>query len=167
MKFTALWILLLTLLAPIQLFAHSGEKHSEAQTSKQTQVIVIYSKASLDKINEAYQNEVKPIFEKKCFDCHGSGKELPWYGSLPLLSKLIKRDITKAKEHLDFSQDFPFGGHGKPKEDLEALIETNSEGDMPPLRFLSMNWGAKLTDADKQTINDWAQTSLDLLQNQK
>lgn len=143
----------------MELAAHSGER----KTDMHSHANETFPKATLAQINQSYLKEVKPLLEKKCFDCHASGQELPWYGSLPGLSSLLKRDQRKAKEHLDFSQDFPFVGHGDTRADLNALIRSNQKSSMPPQRYLTMHWGAKLTDQDKETINDWAQKSLDAL----
>ena len=76
---------------------------------------------------------MKPIFQKKCLACHGTGNTLPWYASIPGPKQLIQNDIKEAKKHMDMSQDFPFLGHGTPKDDLKALKKTIKKETMPPV----------------------------------
>lgn len=119
---------------------------------------------ALVEINRIYLETVKPIFEKSCFACHSVNMSLPWYHSLPGARALIDHDITEAKEHLDFSNDFPFGGHGSPAEDLEALKKSVSEGTMPPLRYRALHWGSGLTNKESAEILRWIDASKTLLE---
>ncbi|MBK9039223.1 MAG: heme-binding domain-containing protein [Bdellovibrionales bacterium] len=66
----------------------------------------------LSRINELYKDKVKPIFQKKCFDCHSQNTQYPLVLQIPGARQLIDGDIEEAKEHLDFTNDFPFGGMG-------------------------------------------------------
>ncbi|MBK8204899.1 MAG: heme-binding domain-containing protein, partial [Bdellovibrionales bacterium] len=101
---------------PGDAFAHKNHHHSEPPQAPTPQS----QEALLGRINELYKFNVKQIFQKKCFDCHSQNTQYPWYYKIPGAKQLIDGDIEEAKEHLDFSNDFPFGGHGAPSEDLEA-----------------------------------------------
>ena len=141
------------------LLAHEGEKHNDK--AAQTPPVAVY-----EAINQAYLKDVKPIFEAKCHDCHGSGKPLPWYAGLPVIKWLIEYDIREAKEHLDFSDDFPFTGQGTPAEDLKAILKSTKQQNMPPLRYLIMHWNSGLTEVDRQAIDYWAKEGLRVLSQQ-
>lgn len=118
------------------------------------------SQETLEKINNNYLREIKPIFNKKCLDCHGSRRELPWYFALPGAKQLMEYDMREAKEHMDMGNDFPFKGHGTLKDDLEALAKTIKNDKMPPLRYLLLHWDSSLTVEEKQKINIWITNSL-------
>lgn len=156
MKFA---LLLLIVTAQIS-FGHEGTVHGhKAKATTQEQI----PEDVLKLINESYIKDVKPIFQKSCINCHSSSTTYPWYASLPLAKQLIKSDITEAKEHLEMSHDFPFGGHGNPKEDLEAISKSVKEGSMPPLRYRIMHPGSAVSEADQITIQTWVSQSLEKL----
>lgn len=145
--------------------AHEGHNHKpkkpvEAQAADA-------EKLTYAKINEAYIQNVKPIFQRSCFDCHSQSPRIPWYHSVPLVHGLIESDMKEAKVHLDFSNDFPFEGHGSPKEDLEAIGKSVEKGTMPPFRYKVMHWGSGLSADEKKIILKWTGQSIQLLNQAK
>jgi hypothetical protein len=154
-------LVLAFMIIPMKGFAHKGHGHSTGAQPGQSAsgVPEKLDEKTLAEINEAYVQAVKPIFQKKCFDCHSHTVHYPWYYSIPGVRGMIDRDIAEGREHLDFSHDFPFGGHGSPTEDLDAIKETLSEGDMPPLRYQLMHRESGLTAQEKKTILDWIERS--------
>lgn len=126
--------------------AHKGMTHpAGAATSAQ----------ALAEVNASYLRQVKPIFHAKCFDCHGSGKPLPWYAGIPGAKQLIRSDIRTARKHLDMDRDFPFGGHASPLEHLESLAEVIKDGSMPPWRYRIAHRGSALTPQEIAVIQAW------------
>lgn len=139
--------------------AHEGEVHFEkpkaplaSPSEKEKEVF--------GQINAEYLKDVKPIFRKSCFDCHSSMTSYPWYARLPGAKQLIERDIREAKKHLDLSNDFPFAGHGSPREDLRAIAKSVGDEEMPPLRYWILHSGSRLDDDEKKTVAKWVETSL-------
>ena len=116
-----------------------------------------------DAINSSYQVTVKPIFQTKCFDCHSNQTRWPWYHSLPGIKQLLEQDAAEGREHLDLSDDFPFGGHGSPIEDLDAIDKTLKDGSMPPWKYKLMHRSSRLTAEEKQIILDWINKSKSLV----
>ncbi|MBK9294171.1 MAG: heme-binding domain-containing protein [Oligoflexia bacterium] len=110
-------------------------------------------------INEFYKDKVKPIFQKKCFDCHSQNTQYPWYYKIPGAKQLIDDDLKKAKEHLDFSNDFPFGGHGTPNEDLDAIEDVTKDNSMPPFRYWILRWDSRILYEEKRIILEWVNRS--------
>lgn len=148
-------------LIPIVLLAHGGEKHEQKTESPKILIATDNSKAIYAEINNSYLKEIKPIFETKCFDCHSNKTKYPWYFKLPIISSVIEKDIKKAKEHLDFSEDFPFISHETPKKDLVSILETAERKSMPPFQYRIMHNGSKITDSDIDTIKAWVENSLE------
>ncbi len=113
-------------------------------------------------INQEYQ-KVKPLFERGCFDCHSDKTVYPWYYKLPIIKGLIDGDIRKARKHVDFTYGFPFKGHARPADDLLDIRGELIEGDMPPWDYNLMHWSAGPSDAERDTIITWVDSSLRLL----
>jgi len=152
------WLALL-LLTMVGSASGHGEKHRESNHTE-SKSLTSPQMETYAQINQAFLHDVKPIVDKKCYDCHGSGHKLPWYASVPIIKQLIEWDIAEAKEHLDMSDDYPFKGHGDKLEDMESLIETIHYGSMPPIWYSLFHWDSRLSDGDEKKIIHWAQTSL-------
>lgn len=172
MKFRLLAVLLLL---PLLAYAHGNEDHSkkdieekedqkgmiemsnnEESKEKKLQSMKLHLKA----INRSYQTSVKPIFNEKCVDCHGVPEKYPWYYKVPGIKHIMDYDIRKAKEHLDMSNDFPFGGHGTPLSDLTELRKTVEGGSMPPLQYWIFHPSSRPTAEEKEIIFNWIDQSI-------
>lgn len=134
--------------------------HSEKTVTDNTKA----DELAIQQISLAYQNLVQPIFERKCYNCHSNQTDYPWYYSIPGIKQLMDKDIEEAKEHLDMSNGFPFGGHGTPLEDLESLGSTVEKDTMPPFLYKLGHRESQLTKGDKTKIADWIKNSTELLQ---
>jgi hypothetical protein len=162
---------LLLYLSAVPLIAHQGVKHSKPATlnaqNTEPDVKKMAHTSANRAINELYLKNIKPIFQKSCFDCHSDQTFFPWYYTFPPAKWLIDRDIAEAKMHLDLSNDFPFKGHGTMAEDLEAIKEDIEEGEMPPFSYLLMHGEARLSATDKKAILAWIQESARILNAKK
>merc|ERR1711879_572953 len=110
-----------------------GEKSLEIKKALKEKETVLKDKYK--KINEEYLENIKPIFEAKCFNCHSSTTSYPFYYKIPGVKNMIDKDIKEAKKHIDFSKDFPFISHETPINDLKSLNKIGQKGGMPPLRY--------------------------------
>jgi hypothetical protein len=145
------------------IYAHNGEKHSKLKGKKNTDKKIVTDTEVINSINAEYIKKVKPVFQKSCFNCHSSNTIYPWYYKLPLVKQLINGDIREAKEHLDLSSDFPFGGHGKPKDDLLEIQRTISEESMPPWYYKIFHQESSLSDSENNLVAGWLKKSLILI----
>lgn len=152
-------------------FGHGGEKHDSTETIETnektpTDSLPTSQVVALDSIYAIIQSEfiaLEPTFKKGCFDCHTTRTDFPWYYKLPLVKGMIEDDISEAKKHMDMSNGFPFGGHGKPVDDLVAVREVVEKGDMPPLGYRFMHWSAEPSDDERDSIIAWIERSLESL----
>lgn len=144
--------------------AHENHHHSTSAPSRPAAEVVVPNpseKLIFDSINSAYENGIRPIFEKKCMDCHCStGRQMPPYYNWPIAHQLIDSDIAEAREHLVLENGFPFGGHSTPKEDLTAIRNEIQEGEMPPLLYRLMHKDSLLTNGEKTIVIKWIDESL-------
>jgi len=152
-------ITVVTLLFGSMACAHAGHHHGEHTNVAKTLEAPPDLKRTYEDINRDYAALVKPIFDKKCADCHSSDVAAPWYARLPILNSRIESDRSEAKEHLEISKGFPFGGHGTPKEDLDAIAEDVSKGSMPPGLYSFAHPFSKLSDDEKKTVLNWVDNS--------
>lgn len=138
---------------------HSHEKsiESDAMTNE---------KLAFEKINSLYLKAIKPIFKIKCMNCHSSNTNFPFYAKWPIIRNLIESDITEARKHINMDNNFPFGGHGTPMEDLDAIEEVTAEGTMPPIRYRILHWNSTLSTEEKRSIVNWINESKDIIKNE-
>lgn len=181
MKTLLLIVALIT--TPILIFSHGKETHqteksvleengqqkseksdkndSEINATQQAENNLL---AAIKQINLSYQKQVKPIFEKKCFDCHGTITDFPWYYNIPGIKQLMDHDIAEAKEHMDMTNDFPFGGHGSPVSDLNSLRDTIVNGTMPILMYRLTHPDSKLNQAEQKIVFEWIDDAIKTLE---
>ena len=154
-------VALLSLIVSFFLYAHGNEPHDEKKNKdthsemSNAQHMPDVSQMHIDQTNQAYRERVKVIFEKKCFDCHGTIAEFPWYYKIPGVKQLMDRDIREAKEHLDMTGDFPFGGHGDPVSDLKSIKKSIEEDTMPIFMYRLTHPDSKLTEAERKIVYKW------------
>lgn len=146
-------------------FGHGGEKHDSTKPTEMepTDRESFLQEVELDSIYATIQSEfagLEPVFKKGCFNCHTTRTEYPWYHKVPVVKGMIDDDIKEAKKHLEMSQGFPFGGHGKPVDDLVAIREVVVTGEMPPLSYRMMHWSAKPSDSERDSIVAWVERGL-------
>lgn len=154
-------VALVSLCLGIEVSAHNGEHHGHGE--KKPEVVSDSEEQILGKINEEYISQVKPIFQTSCMNCHSANTNYPWYHVIPGAKQLIDYDVRESKVHLDMSNDFPFGGHGTPTEDLEAIRKAIDEKTMPPLRYRALHWSSALKPEEIKTVHAWIEKSLQAL----
>jgi hypothetical protein len=144
------WILLPVLVAGGVVFGHEGRLHS-----KKNSVVDPQELKALAAVNEIYLKAVKPIFERKCFDCHTSQTKMPWYSKLPGIKRTIEADIREGRRHIDMGVDFPFVSHASSLEDLDAIERSIATRQMPPLRYRLLHPSSTLTENEAKAVRDW------------
>lgn len=114
-------------------------------------------------INSQYQ-QVKPIFERSCYDCHSQSTNYPWYYKLPVVKGIIDDDIAEGLEHLDLSGDFPFRGKGTLLELLGEIKEEIEKDKMPPTGYRMLHWGRLIENEKRDSVFQWIDQTVTLLE---
>jgi len=98
--------------------------------------------------------EVMAILKRSCFDCHSNHTTFPWYSSIAPVSWFTKSHVKKGREKMNFSTWSSYDDEKKVKylEKIPKAIKSK----MPLESYLIMHKDAKLSDADKQAITNWA-----------
>ena len=123
------------------------------QFEETPQAAILYSL-----INADYQS-VKPILEKSCFDCHSRFTEYPWYHKIPGIKGMIDGHIKEGREHLEFSDDFPFTGKENTLKLLGEIKEEIEEGEMPLFGYQLLHWGTAIEGAQQDSVFNWIDRS--------
>ncbi len=90
-----------------------------------------------------------------CNDCHTNQTVWPWYSKVPPVSFWVADHVEEGRSHFNLSA---FGAYSPRQADhkLEEMIEMVEEGKMP---LKSYKWGhseARITDAQREVLIDWA-----------
>ena len=102
-------------------------------------------------------DQVRSRLESSCYDCHSNQTVWPWYSHVAPVSWLVYRDVRKARDELNFSLWDEYTDRRRDHK-LEEIEEKVSEGEMPLKIYLPLHPDARLSDADRQTLVDWART---------
>ena len=159
---------LLLFIPAVSTLSHGDKKHDDKDDKKETadttlsDSVQIIQDSVYATINNNYQT-VRYIFKNSCFDCHTDSTKYPWYHVLPFIGGMIDDDIKEAKEHLDISNDFPFGGHATQIDQLTEIREDIKEGKMPILSYRLTHWGLLIEGKKQDSVFLWIDESIELL----
>lgn len=148
-------VTILSIVLSLSAFAHEGRHHGTHSAQAKESGAKLDVQAAYKNIQADYLKEIKPIFSHKCAACHSLESAAPWYAAVPLVGWIVNSDRSEAKEHLEISKGFPFAGHGTPEEDLTAIKDTVTKGEMPTFLYMLFHPASRLTDQEKAAILEW------------
>jgi cytochrome c len=96
--------------------------------------------------------DAKAVLVNKCGDCHSSETRWPAYARVAPGSWLIERDIVEARKHMNLSR-WELLSLEEQQVLLAKISHEAKSGDMPPLQYVALHWGAKLSRADVHTLS--------------
>jgi hypothetical protein len=89
--------------------------------------------------------QAETIARDSCYDCHSNETRWWWATNIAPFSWLVQRDVDEGRENLNFSE---FDGSPSTSEFAEVV----DGGEMPPIQYTLIHPGAKLSDAEQQTL---------------
>jgi hypothetical protein len=98
---------------------------------------------------------VRSVLRKACFDCHSNETTWPWYSQVAPMSWLVARDVTEGRHELNFSTWGDLPAARKVKK-LRKIAEEVEDGDMPMAIYPVLHPDARLSEAERRTIVEWA-----------
>jgi hypothetical protein len=98
---------------------------------------------------------VVDVLRKACANCHSQATVWPWYSRIAPVSWLIAHDVNHGREHLDFSTLSSLGARKKAKRFGEIAEEVDEEA-MPPWYYRLVHPEARLDEAERRMIIEWA-----------
>jgi cytochrome c551/c552 len=102
--------------------------------------------------------EIAQTLNQACGDCHSNQTVWPWYSKIAPLSWWIAHHVKEGRRELNLSE-WTYSDD-RIRRKLEAIAGEVKEGDMPPGYYVPMHANARLTDAQRTAIIDWATTEL-------
>jgi hypothetical protein len=99
--------------------------------------------------------EVKSVLEASCYDCHSDHTNYPWYTNIQPVGWWMTNHINDGKRGLDFSQFNTYRITKKIRR-FKGISNEVKEDEMPLNSYLWIHHDAKLNDAQKKLIMDWA-----------
>jgi hypothetical protein len=102
--------------------------------------------------------EVQAILDRSCMDCHSHATQWRWYAYVAPISWLVSYDTAEGREHLNFSTWNAYSPKKQAKK-IHEIWEEVEEGEMPLPPYVWLHPDAKLSDADKTTLQAWSRAN--------
>lgn len=99
--------------------------------------------------------DVNAILQKACNDCHSNNTHYPWYSNIQPIAWWLANHIKDGKRHLNFST-FTSYSYKRADHKMEEVIEMVEKNEMPLASYTWSHKDAKLTEAEKTTLINWA-----------
>jgi hypothetical protein len=96
---------------------------------------------------------ISSTLRRACYDCHSYETKWPWYSSAPVIGAMIRDDVEKGRQVMNFSDWRP---ENQPL--LAAACAVMQSGDMPKGPYLMLHPDARLSASDKQAFCTWAKS---------
>jgi hypothetical protein len=108
--------------------------------------------------SEAVPPAVHSVIERSCNNCHSNQTTWPWYTYVAPFSWIAAGDVHKGRSQLNFSQWNTYSAKKK-EQRKEQICEQVINGDMPDAKYLLIHRKAKLTEAEREAVCQWADAS--------
>ena len=99
--------------------------------------------------------EIRLLVENACFDCHSNATKPIWYQNIQPIGWWMNNHVEEGKRELNFSVFNTYKDKRKSHK-LEEIAEQVAKGEMAPCYYVMMHKEAKLSDAQKTKIINWA-----------
>ena len=86
------------------------------------------------------------IARESCYSCHSNETDWPVYSYVAPMSWLVRADVDKARDELNFSD------WDESRGDADKAVESIEDGAMPLPRYTMIHRSARLTDAEAQHL---------------
>ncbi len=86
------------------------------------------------------------LARRACYDCHSNETVWPWYAAVPGVSALVRRDVERGREHMNFST------WDQPQDEADDAPEELAEGEMPLPLYLRFHEEARLSPAEARAL---------------
>lgn len=99
--------------------------------------------------------DVERILRRSCFDCHSHETRWPWYSRVAPMSWFVADHVHEGRRDLNFSRwpVFDFEEQNEAFRDIGKMIRA---GKMPLRSYLWLHPDARLSEADKAKLLEWA-----------
>ena len=103
---------------------------------------------------------VAAIFVKGgCLDCHSANPELPAYFKLPVVGKIMQKDVDEGYRAFDIEpmmKALETCGCCVSPVDVAKVEKVALDKRMPMAKYYLVHWGSRMTNAKRDIILEWA-----------
>ncbi len=110
--------------------------------------------------------EVAALLRAACYDCHSDETRWPWYSHVAPVSWLIASDVERGRGHLNLSA-WPVDNPLRAARKLEDMSDEIGYDEMPLKKYTLIHADARLTDSQRQELEDWLDAEAAKLKSQK
>jgi mono/diheme cytochrome c family protein len=96
--------------------------------------------------------EVQAVLRRACFDCHSHETIWPLQAYVAPVSWLVAHDVSEGRDELNFSA----WDQVDRRKIAKKLPKEVGEGEMPPWFYVVAHPSARLSDAERRLLSDWA-----------
>ena len=104
----------------------------------------------------AMSPEVAAVLERGCGDCHSNETVWPWYSDVAPVSWFVIDHVNHGRRHLNFSEWTRYDRQ-EADDRLGSIAKSVKAGTMPMTSYTVLHPEARLTQAERDLIVDWAQ----------
>ncbi len=110
--------------------------------------------------------EIRPLFDQKCMNCHNVNFKLPLYGRIIGKINPVKKHQVDGLKSLEYSEGFPFKANGNPPQIalLKSIRSAFIEKTMPLKSFTSVYPSKKINGEDEQVVLNWIEPLIEKLE---
>ena len=98
---------------------------------------------------------VQQVLSRACYDCHSNNTRYPWYSNIQPVAWYLAHHVTEGKRELNFNE-FGSYSHKKQVHKLQEMVNEIKEGEMPLSSYTLIHSDARLSEADKTLLINWA-----------
>src|ERR1044071_9017753 len=101
--------------------------------------------------------DVKSILEKACMDCHSNNPRYPWYAKVQPVDWWLTHHVNNGKKELNLDE-YTNRSLRYQYHKMEEVAEQVKNGNMPLNSYTWMHKGAILSEQEKTTLINWAES---------
>lgn len=101
-------------------------------------------------------DDVQRVLTRACYDCHSNHTRYPWYAEIQPVGWWLTHHANEGKSQVNFSA-FGLLTRKRAASRLEAIVDAVSDGVMPLKSYTWLHPEARLTDAEKALLTNWAE----------
>jgi len=107
----------------------------------------------------AAPTQIEALLIRACYDCHSNQTRWPWYSGIAPVSWLIGRDVALGRKELNFSEWRSYYPQTRRRK-LQWMGRVLRERSMPLWGYRLMHRGARLTAAERATLDRWIESEI-------
>lgn len=145
-------IILIVVVAFIVIQFFRPDRNQSGQVSKQS-------------ITQLYHvpNNVNHTLQQSCVNCHSNNTEYPWYANVQPVGWWLNYHIHKGKSQLNLDE-FAKYSSSQQLNKLRSMKDQIKDDKMPLWSYALVHKEARLSEADKATLINWLDATIDSLQ---